>query len=531
MDDQAVICSQLPVWQQLNSLAQSMQQRSILGLFDEDPRRLDKHVLRLDGLRLDFSKHNIDDTILAALIQLARDCQVESWIVRQRRGEAINCTEQRAALHTALRQSGDAPCFVDQQDVIPGVHQELDAMAKFVAHVHDGSVRGHTGKPFRHVVNIGIGGSDLGPRVVVDALRNFRHPHIHTHFVANVDDADLDSVLSQVDPETTLFLVASKTFTTQETMLNACSARDWLVSAIGEKAFAEHFVALSTNREQVEAFSIPSSRQFKLWDWVGGRYSLWSSIGLSIALSIGMDGFRALLAGAERMDQHFLNTPLESNLPVRMALTGIWNHNFLGASSQAILPYDERLRLFPAYLQQLDMESNGKSVDRHGNPLSHTSGPVLWGGAGTHVQHSFLQSLHQGTQTVPVDFIAVLACDTSRKAHHEALLSNCFAQAEALMRGRHGPDLPPYKHMPGNRPSTMLLLDELTPETLGSLIALYEHKVFVQGVIWGINSFDQWGVELGKQLGRHILQELQGHAEPDCHDASTNALIHAAKNH
>ena len=529
MDDKPSDISQFPEWLYLETLAKQATSRSTLTLFQRDSSRAEKFCADVLGQRLDFSKNNLDEPTLTCLLKLAQACQLSEWINRQRHGDTINHTECRSVLHTALRSDSAQPILVDRIDVMPEIKQEFEKMAAFVNAIHSDKIRGHTNQPFSDVVNIGIGGSDLGPRFVVDALRDFHLPNICCHFVSNVDDTDLNDVLENLNPETTLFLVASKTFTTQETMLNAQAARQWLIDALGDAAVASHFVALSTNSAAVEAFGIQSARQFRFWDWVGGRYSLWSCIGMSIALSIGMDGFRALLAGANKMDQHFYETPLRDNLPVLMALVGIWNCNFMGYTSLAVLPYDERLRLFPAYLQQLDMESNGKSIDRNGNVVSCTTGPLIWGGAGTNAQHSFMQSLHQGTQVIPVDFIAVLNKHQTRPAHHQALLANCFAQSEALLRGRASADLPPYKQTPGNRPSNTLLLDELTPESLGSLIALYEHKVFVQGVIWNINSFDQWGVEMGKQLGAQILQELQGDADPDCHDASTNGLIHAAK--
>jgi glucose-6-phosphate isomerase len=458
------------------------------------------------------------------------------------RGEAINATENRAVLHVALRNRSNAPTPVGGTDVMPAVNAVLVRMADFAAAVRDGRWLGHTGHPIAHIVNIGIGGSDLGPQMAVEALVHRCHPSLDMHFVSNVDGSQMARTLARLDPARTLFIVASKTFTTEETMTNAASARAWLLEALRDKAaVARHFVAVSTNARVVADFGIDTANMFEFWDWVGGRYSLWSAIGLSIMLAIGLTDFLALLDGAHAMDRHFREAPIEANLPITLALLGIWNANFLGAESHAVIPYDQRLHRLPAFLQQLDMESNGKSVTRDGAAVAVSTGPIVWGEPGTNGQHAFFQLLHQGTRLVPIDFILARASDYPVGRHHAMLIANCLAQSEALMTGKTEAEaraelerdgfagaalerLLPHKVFSGNRPSNTILIDRLDPFTLGLLIALYEHKIFVQGAIWGVNSFDQWGVELGKQLARRILGEIEGGPTLP-HDASTAGLI------
>jgi glucose-6-phosphate isomerase len=501
--------------------------------------------VRLDDLLLDFSKNLIDDQTLALLLDLARDADLETMRDAMFRGEHINLTEDRAVLHTALR--GEAPLHLQGQDVLADVRQVLSRMGGFADAVHSGDWRGYTGKSITDIVNIGIGGSDLGPVMVCQALAPYAQPGLAAHFVSNVDPTHISEVLKRVDPETTLFVIASKTFTTQETLANARAARAWFLQrAKKESAVAEHFVAVSTNEAEVSAFGINPANMFGFWDWVGGRYSLWSAIGLPIALYLGINHFRELLAGAHDMDQHFQTAPLEQNMPVLMGLLGVWYNNFWDAQSYAVLPYDQYLARFPAYLQQLDMESNGKGVTRDGKPVKVSTGPVLFGEPGTNGQHAFYQLIHQGTKLIPCDFMAAAESHNPVADQHELLLANCFAQTEALMRGKTADEvraelkaagmkaaqikaLLPHKVFPGNRPTNTLLYRKLTPRNLGRLIALYEHKVFVQGVIWNVNSYDQWGVELGKQLARAIHPEITAPGETTGHDASTNGLIDACK--
>jgi glucose-6-phosphate isomerase len=461
-------------------------------------------------------------------------------------GEKINNTENRAVLHTALRAPRDAKLVVDGQDVIADVHAVLDRVRTFTDSVRSGEWLGHTGKPITDIVNIGIGGSDLGPKMVCLALRPFAHPRLAMHFVSNVDGHDMDAALAKVDPETTLFIVASKTFTTAETMMNAQTARAWFLESAPEAALPKHFVAVSTNTEAVSKFGIDTANMFPFWDWVGGRYSVWSAIGLSVALSVGFGYFADFLAGAHEMDEHFRTAPLEENMPALLALVGFWNRQFLGCSSVSIAPYHQDLNRFPAYLQQLDMESNGKRVTKGGEPVDTQTCPVIWGECGTNGQHAYFQMLHQGTEITPIDFIAALGPSHELHNHHAALLANCFAQSEAFMKGKTVDEvrkdlqaqglplaeierLAPHKTFPGNRPSNTILMDYLNPATLGALIALYEHKTFVQGVLWDVNSFDQWGVELGKVLAKKIEAELTGDVQPELHDSSTNGLIARAR--
>ena len=534
--------NQLPEWQALVAHQREIGERHLRDLFAADPDRFARLSLRFEGLLLDYSKQRIDAHTLDLLRDLAKACALDDWIERMFGGDAINLTEGRAVLHTALRRRSDAALPVDGKDVMPGIRAVLDKMRGFVGAVHSGDWRGHGGHAITDVVNIGIGGSDLGPVMVTEALRAFRHRELRVRFVSNVDAAHLEETLEDLNPESTLFVIASKTFTTQETMANASSARDWLLRALGdEAAVARHFVALSTNAEAVEAFGIDVDNMFEFWDWVGGRYSLWSAIGLPIALALGMDNFERLLDGAESMDRHFRDSDFAHNLPLTLALLGIWNQNFCGAENQAIVPYAQNLHRLPAYLQQADMESNGKRATRDGEFADWDTGAVIWGEPGTNGQHAFFQLLHQGSRLVPVDFI-VAAKSSYDPGHHELLLANCLAQSAALMQGKTGDEaraemrasgldeaelerLAPHRTYPGNQPSNTLLLEELNPYTLGSLIALYEHKIFCQGIIWQICSFDQWGVELGKQLANRLLPQFRGAAEDDSLDASTRGLL------
>ncbi len=535
-------------WRALAAHRQEMAEVHLRDLFEEDGGRFERLSRRLGDLLIDFSKHRITDETLGLLWQLAREVDLESWFERMFAGERINLTEDRAVLHVALRNRPDRPIVVDGEDVMPAVVEVRARMRRFTDAVRSGQWRGFTGKAITDVVNIGIGGSDLGPVMVTEALRPYWKPGMRVHFVSNIDGTHLAETLKRVDPETVLFTVASKTFTTQETLTNARSARTWLVDALGdEAAVARHFVAMSTNDEQVAAFGIDTANMFGFWDWVGGRYSLWSAIGLPIALVIGMDRFEELLTGAFDVDEHVRTAPLEHNIPVLMGLLGVWYHNFFGAETHAILPYDQYLHRFAAYFQQGDMESNGKRVDRQGRSIDgYSTGPVIWGEPGTNGQHAFYQLIHQGTRLIPADFLAPAHSHNPMGDHHPILLANFLAQTEALMRGKTAEeartelqakglsadrveDLLPHKVFPGNRPTTSILFDRLDPRTLGRLIALYEHKIFVQGVIWNINSFDQWGVELGKQLAVAILPELAGDDDVTTHDSSTNGLLNEMK--
>jgi len=526
----------LPAWTQLQTHHRETGHRSLRDRFAEDPQRGDRLRVALDGLELDYAKHWVDDRTLHLLFELARQAELGFAIEAMFAGAAINVTEHRAALHTALRLPATASLVVDGHDVVPDVHRVLEQMRRLAVRVRDGDWVGATGRRVRHVVNIGIGGSDLGPAMAARALAHVSHPDIELHFLSNVDGADADGVLRRCDPAETLVVVASKSFGTIETLTNATTAREWLIQALGPDAVPSHFVAVSTNAERVAEFGINPANMFGFWDWVGGRYSVDSAIGLSLMIGVGPDGFDQFLAGFHAMDQHFRTAPFEANMPVIMALLGIWYRNFCGLSSLAVLPYSDRLARFPAYLQQLDMESNGKRVRLDGSPVTTDTGPLVWGEPGTNGQHAFYQLLHQGTTVVPCDFIGVItAVADPGGRHHDQLMANLFAQAEALAFGKTAEqvaaegvaeELIPHRTFPGNRPSSTLLLDELSPHALGQLIALYEHKVFVQGVIWGIDSFDQWGVELGKVLAAGISDELAAAAPPELHhDSSTNALI------
>ena len=546
-EDMSSALRQTRAWQALEQHAQVMKAVHMRELFQQDPHRFERFSLQLDHMLVDYSKNLVTDETMALLMQLARERELGQWIMRMFEGEKINLTENRAVLHVALRNRSNRPILVDGQNVMPKVNRVLERMRVFTEAVRGGRWLGSTGKRITDIVNIGIGGSDLGPLMVTEALRPYAQPGLRVHFVSNVDGTHIVETLKGLHRETTLFVVVSKTFTTQETLANAHTARDWFLTRGGTKeAVARHFVAVSTNAEAVAAFGIDPANMFEFWDWVGGRYSLWSAVGLSIALSIGMDRFEELLAGAHAMDEHFRTTEFERNIPVVLGMLGIWYNNFFGAASHAILPYDQYLHRFPAYFQQGDMESNGKRVTRDGKPVDYDTGPIIWGEPGTNGQHAFYQLIHQGTRLVPCDFLAPVESQNPVGDHHRLLLSNFFAQTEALMLGRTEAEaraemeqaglrddeierLLPHRVFPGNRPSNSILFTKLTPFVLGMLIAMYEHKIFVQSVIWDINAFDQWGVELGKQLARRILRELEGDDEVRSHDASTNGLINHYK--
>ncbi len=534
-------------WRRLESHYRDVKDQQMADLFADDPGRFDRFSLRFEEMLVDFSKNRINADTLSYLIQLAEDCKLKDAIRQMFEGEKINETENRAVLHIALRNRSNRPVLVDGENVMPAVTQVLEQMRDFSEKILSGDWKGYTGKRITDIVNIGIGGSDLGAVMVTEALRPYWREGIQPHFVSNVDGTHLVETLRRLDPETTLFMVASKSFTTQETMTNAFSARSWfLESAKAEQHVAQHFVAISTNAEGVSSFGIDPDNMFVFWDWVGGRYSLTSAIGLSIACTIGFDRFEELLDGFHAMDLHFRDKPLTQNIPVILALIGIWYNNFFGAESEAILPYDQYLHRFAAYFQQGNMESNGKYVDRNGKPVDYQTGPIIWGEPGTNGQHAFYQLIHQGTKLIPCDFIAPAVSHNPLGDHHPILLSNFFAQTEALMRGKTEQAvveelqaagksaeeiefLKSFKVFTGNRPTNSILVKKVTPRTLGSLIAMYEHKIFTQGVIWNIFSFDQWGVELGKQLAKKILPELEGEEPVRSHDSSTNGLINAYK--
>jgi glucose-6-phosphate isomerase len=529
------VISRTDEWRALQHHAGELGATTLRGLFADDPRRGEQMTLDAGDLHLDWSKNIVTAETVALLIALARRAGVEARREAMFRGERINATEGRPVLHTALRAPRGEVIEVDGHDVVPDVHAVLDRMCDLAERVRSGAWTGATGERIRTVVNIGIGGSDLGPAMAVRALADVAHPDITFRFVSNIDGTDISDALAASDPASTLFIVCSKTFTTLETLTNARTARGWLVGRLGEEAVPRHFVAVSTNADEVAAFGIDTSQMLGFWDWVGGRYSVDSAIGLSLAVAIGADGFRDFLAGFRAIDEHFRTAPLERNMPVLMGLIGLWYDDFLGADTQAVLPYYERLARFPAYLQQLDMESNGKSVTLDGEPVAYPTGPIVWGEPGTNGQHAFYQLIHQGTRLIPADLIGVMRPATAVGEHHDLLMANLLAQAEALAFGRtaeevraEGVDeaLVPHRTFPGNRPTNVILAPALTPSVLGQLIALYEHKVFTQGAIWGINSFDQWGVELGKALAVRIAPELTGGDAPEPgHDSSTNALI------
>lgn len=533
-------------WARLSSHADAMKELSMRLLFEQDKQRFDKFHVLLNGMLFDYSKHRITDATIRHLLELAGECGLPQAIHALFNGEAINETEGRAVMHMALRHPEEGEMNVDGKNVLPEVHAVLKRMEGFCEKVRSGELTGHSGKKFTDVVNIGIGGSDLGPVMACEALKPYGKEGPRVHFVSNVDGTHISECLASLDPETTMFIIASKTFTTQETMTNAHSARSWFIENANEEAIGKHFIAVSTAIDKAVEFGISEQHIFGFWSWVGGRYSMWSAIGISIMLSIGPKRFRELLAGAHAADQHFFNTPYERNIPVLMALLGVWYNNFWGAASHAVLPYDQYLHRFPAYLQQADMESNGKYVDRSGKQVNYPTGPIVWGEPGTNGQHAFYQLIHQGTQMIPCDFIAPVQSANPIGRHHSILLSHCFAQSEALMNGKTPEEvrqelegkglaedeiqrLLPYKVFKGNIPSSTFLLPVVDPFQLGQLIALYEHKIFCQGVIWNIFSYDQWGVELGKQLASKILPELEGSSEVKGHDSSTEGLIRAVR--
>ncbi len=533
-------------WNNLKAYFETFKSTQIKDLFEEDQERFLKYSLTFEEILVDFSKNRIDKKVLDLLLKLAAECKLDEAIKSMFSGEKINATEDRAVLHVALRNRSNKPVIVDGKDVMPEVNSVLDQMKAFSESVISGEWKGYTGKAITDVVNIGIGGSDLGPLMVTEALKPYKN-HLNLHFVSNVDGTHIAETLKKVNPETTLFIIASKTFTTQETMTNANSAKSWFLQSAKELGHvAKHFVAVSTNAKEVSAFGIDTKNMFRFWNWVGGRYSLWSAIGLSIVLGIGYDNYIELLEGAHAMDNHFKSARFEKNIPVILALIGVWYNNFYGAETEAILPYDQYMHRFSAYFQQGNMESNGKYVDRNGNPVTYQTGPIIWGEPGTNGQHAFYQLIHQGTKLIPCDFIAPAVNHNKIGDHHPKLLANFFAQTEAMMVGKTEEqvvkelrdagktegeiaDLLPFKIFKGNIPTNSILVKKLTPRSLGSLIAIYEHKIFVQGIIWNIYSFDQWGVELGKQLAKAILPELEGDDPVIGHDSSTNGLINAYK--
>jgi len=539
--------SQTQAWKNLEELYKKQSNFSLKEAFSQDAKRFDKFSIQFEDLLLDYSKNLMDESVFAELIKLAEECKLKEGIEAQFRGDKINETEGRSVLHTALRNRSDKPVLFEGEDVMPLVKKELTHMKEFCALIHNGSWKGYTGKKIENIVNIGIGGSDLGPVMVTEALKPYQVEGITTHFVSNVDGTHIAEVLKKVNSENTLFLIASKTFTTQETMTNAETAKQWFLDNGGSKDdVAKHFAALSTNKESVEAFGIDSANMFGFWDWVGGRYSLWSAIGLSIALTVGYDNFEQLLEGAYSMDTHFEEASFDENIPVILALIGVWYNNFYKAESEVILPYDQYMHRFAAYFQQGNMESNGKCVDRNGKDVDYQTGPVIWGEPGTNGQHAFYQLIHQGTKLMPCDFIAPAVSHNPIGDHHVKLMSNFFAQTEALMNGKNEAvvrgefegsgksqeeidTLTPFKVFEGNKPTNSILVKQITPYSLGQLLAMYEHKIFAQGVIWNVFSFDQWGVELGKQLAKKILPELVDEKSVNSHDQSTNGLINAFK--
>lgn len=542
---QAIPFDQTAAYRKLKTHHKSISKKHLKELFAEDPNRFKKFSLRLGDIVVDYSKNRINGRTLAYLCDLARECQLSDAIEKMFTGDKINATENRAVLHVALRNRSNTPIEVDGKDVMPDVNEVLEKMKGFSEKVRGGEWKGFTGKKITDIVNIGIGGSDLGPVMVTEALKSYGKKGLSVHFVSNVDGTHIAEAVAKLNPETTLFMIASKTFTTQETMANAHSARRWFLETAKDSAHvAKHFVAISTNRTEVEKFGIDPENMFGFWDWVGGRYSLWSAIGLSISCYIGFQNFEQLLSGAHDMDNHFRSARFEKNIPVVLALLGIWYNNFFGADTHVILPYDQYLHRFAAYFQQGDMESNGKYVSRNGEAVDYQTGPIIWGEPGTNGQHAFYQLIHQGTKLIPADFIAPALSHNPIGEHHKMLLSNFFAQTEALMNGKTLDEvvaelsgksqeeiakIAPFKVFKGNRPTNSFLVKKITPRVLGSLIAMYEHKIFVQGVIWNIFSFDQWGVELGKQLANKIYPELQNDWPIESHDSSTNGLINQYK--
>ena len=534
-------------WKKLSEHYSKIKDIHMRDLFDADPGRFSRFSIQFEDILVDFSKNILKDETLALLMELAKEVDLNDAIEKMFSGDIINETENRAVLHTALRNRSNTPVMFEGKDVMPHVNTVLKQMSDFSRQIISDQWFGYTGKPITDIINIGIGGSDLGPVMVTEALKPYAKPNINVHFVSNVDGTHIAETLKNLNPETALFMIASKTFTTQETMTNAHTARTWFLEHAGSKNhIARHFVAISTNKEQVAAFGINTDNMFRFWDWVGGRYSLWSAIGLSIACYVGFENFEALLEGAHAMDCHFRRTPFERNIPVILAMIGVWYNNFFNAQSEAILPYDQYMHRFPAYFQQGNMESNGKSTDRNGKPVPYQTGPIIWGEPGTNGQHAFYQLIHQSTKLIPCDFLAPAQSHNPIGEQHKILLSNFFAQTEALMKGKTGKEvqtelesqdlsdaarekLLPHKVFRGNKPTNTILFKKLTPKTLGSLIAMYEHKIFVQGVVWNIFSFDQWGVELGKQLAKRIQPELGTDEAISSHDVSTNGLINAFK--
>jgi glucose-6-phosphate isomerase len=539
--------TQSKTWQALQSHYEEVRDLHMREMFDNDPARFMRFSLQLDDMLFDYSKNRITEKTMELLCQLARDCDVPGWVKRMFDGEPINHTEKRAVLHVALRNRNNHPVITNNRDVMPDVRAMLDKMRDFSEQVRSRKWRGYSGQPITDVVNIGVGGSDLGPLMATEALRPYSIRDMNMHFVSNVDENHISDTLETLKPETTLFIIASKSFTTRDTLVNAKTARKWfLKTANGNPDISKHFVAVSNNTEAATGFGIQSDNIFKMWNWVGGRYSMWSAVGLPIAISIGMDNFEQLLQGAHQMDEHFRSTPLEKNMPVIMALLGIWYNNFFKSQAYAVLPYDQHLKYLPDYLRQADMESNGKRIDRAGNIVDYETGPILFGQLGITGQHAFYQLMHQGTKLIPADIIAPITNMQCIKSHHRLLMANVFAQAEAFMRGKTEEEartelqssgvsgdmlelLLPNKVFPGNKPTNTILFKTLNPYSLGRLIALYEHKIFVQGIIWNINSYDQWGVQLGKQLASKVLDELKGKKEVDSHDSSTNGLINFYK--
>ena len=541
-----MLISQTKEWNNLQNHFQEMQNVKMKNLFNEDKNRFANFSLQFNNILFDYSKNIINNSTIELLIKLAESVNLKEKIEQMFSGAKINTTENRAVLHTALRYQGTKKILVDNKDVMPDVNKVLSQMENFVDAIHSGRHLGSTGKNITDIVNIGIGGSDLGPMMVAQALEYYKIKDINSYFVSNVDGTDIIDICKKINPETSLFIIASKTFTTQETMTNANTAKKWLIEKLGNTDISKHFIALSTNIEECKKFGIDEKNIFAFWDWVGGRYSLWSAIGLSIALSVGMNNFRELLKGGYEMDEHFRNTDFKNNIPVLMALLGIWYNNFFNTKTFAVIPYCHYLRRFPAFLQQMDMESNGKHITKNNESVDYLTGPVIWGEAGTNAQHSFFQLIHQGTQMIPADFISFINNLEDDGEQHNILLSNFFAQTEALMKGKTEDEvkselvkenkteeqinnLLPHKIFAGNKPTNTFLIDKLTPRTLGMLIAMYEHKVFVQGAIWNVNQFDQWGVELGKQLAKNILPELTSDTKITTHDSSTNGLINYYK--
>lgn len=519
--------SQTPQWQKIQSHVKDLQTQTIKQLFDKDPERFNKYHIEAANIFLDYSKNNFTQETLNLLFQLGEYAEIEQWRDKMFSGENVNFTEQRPALHIALRNQANTPIKVNGQNVMPQINQVLEQMKNFSELIRKGEWKGYTNKPITDIVNIGIGGSNLGPSMVTQALKPYHHHRLNFHFVSNIDGTDITETLNKINPETTLFIVASKTFTTQETLTNANTAKQWFLNHAQEEHIAQHFVALSTNKDEVLKFGMDTHNMFEFWDWVGGRYSVWSAIGLSVMIAIGYDNFNKFLKGAHQIDQHFLTTPLRQNMPVILGLLGILYNNFFNYHTHAVLPYNQYLARFPAYLQQLTMESNGKHINRDGETIDYATSPIIWGEPGTNGQHSFYQLIHQGTQIIPSDFIIPAESHNPTGNHHQILISNFLAQTEALMIGKQDQNI--HRSFEGNRPTNSIIIPRLTPETLGSLIALYEHKIFVQGIIWQINSFDQYGVELGKHLATQIQPELKTPDPTSTHDPSTNGLINKIK--